>query len=52
MWLSWAMSDDRELPLTLCAGVGRVVAFDVIELVMLVEGSVEAGENCDGLCGV
>lgn len=42
----------RELPLTLCAGVGSVVPRDEVVLVMLVEGSVVLGENWDGLCGV
>lgn len=31
--------------MTLCAGVGSVVARDDVELVMLVEGSVVLGEN-------
>lgn len=47
--MSWAISECIELPLTLWAGVGRAVVFDVIELVMLIEGSVVLGENCDGL---
>lgn len=34
-----------ELPLTLCAGVGRVVARDDIDVVMLVEMSVVLGDN-------
>ncbi len=45
---SWAV-----VPLTLCAGVGRVddeVA--VMELFMLENSSVPFGDNCEGLCGV
>ena len=49
MATSWEASSGMELPLTLCAGVGRVV-IDVIELVMLTEGSVVVvGEKCEGL---
>jgi len=52
MVASWARSVGRELPLTLCAGVGSAVVMAVIELVMLVISSLVLGENCEGLCGV
>jgi len=52
MAMSWAISKGIELPLTLCAGVGRVVVIEVKELVMLVMRSLVLGDNCEGLCGV
>lgn len=36
----------------LCAGVGRAVVTEVIEVVKLALGSVVLGEYCEGLCGV
>lgn len=48
MMVSWVVSD---VPLTLWAGVGRVVV-DVTEPVMLIIRSLVLGENWEGLCGV
>ena len=39
-------------PFTLCAGVGRVVAVELTELMMLEDRSVVMGENREGLWGV
>jgi hypothetical protein len=52
MIMSWAISEGIELPFTLCAGVGRAVVIEVMELVMLVIRSLVLGDNCEGLCGV
>lgn len=38
--------------MTLCAGVGKAVVIEVIELFMLERGSMVLGDNCEGLCGV
>lgn len=49
------MSGCEALPLTLWAGVGRVLSVAVAEAVIEVatpEGSEVPGENCDGLWGV
>ena len=52
MMVSLFISDRIELPFTLWAGVGRVVVVEVIELVMLVIGSLVVGDSWEGLCGV
>lgn len=36
-------------PLTLCAGVGRVVIDVMEEFMLLDKGSAVLGDNCDGL---
>jgi len=52
MMTSCAISEGIVLPFTLCAGVGRVVVIDVIELAMFDMESLVLGDNCEGLCGV
>jgi hypothetical protein len=52
MLVSCAISEGIELPLTEWAGVGSVVAMDVMDVFMLAKGSALLGENCEGLCGV
>jgi len=45
MMASLFISERIELPLTLWAGVGRVIVVDVMELVMLVIGSLVLGDS-------
>jgi hypothetical protein len=42
---SWDESPGWADPLTLCAGVGKVVVIDIMELFMLDNGSAVLGEN-------
>jgi hypothetical protein len=52
MTVSCVISDGNELPLTLWAGVGRVVVDDAKEPAVLIITSLVLGDNWEGLCGV